>query len=390
MEKLKGLDFFEQLFTSPQNVLVEKAMADGKIAVGYNCYVVPEVLLNAGNLFGVWMTAPGVESTPQADYYLSQVMCSYCKAVLEAGIDGTYDFLGATIFAPTCDHIRRSGQYFDILKLNNQNEKYFFYMIDAPSKQTDYCYDWYAKDMRKLADKFNEVYNANVTDETVRKAIKEYNEFNDLIRSIGDLRKAKDPKITGTEWAKIYGACKLAPKYLLIEPLKKIKAEIEARTPDNTDGKLRLMLIGSTFDKPEFTELIEAQGAIVVADRHCFGSLPGMERMDEEGDPFMALSHYYLDTCQCPRMMENGNARIDYNMNLIEEYSVDGAVFELMTFCDLWNYEGVTFLDAIKSKGMPYVSISREYSLTGEGQLRTRIQAFIESVNSKREQQALK
>ncbi len=389
MEKLKGLDFFERLYESPQNELVDQAIAEGKVGVGYNCYVVPEVLLNAGNLFGVWMTAPNVDSTAQADYYLSAVMCSYCKSVLEAGIDGTYDFLGAVVFAPTCDHIRRSGQYFDILKINSQNDKFFFTMIDAPSKAADFTLDWFVKDMKRVAAKLNENYNSNINEDTLRKSIKEFNEFNNLVKEISEFRKGDNPKITGTEWAKIYGATKIAPKYLLIEPLKKIKAEIEAREIDN-QGKLRVMIVGSTLDKPEFTELIEAQGCIVVADRHCFGSLPGMETMDETGDPFMTIAKWYLDTCQCPRMMENGNERVDYSKDIIKEYNVEGVIFQTMIFCDLWNYEEITYLKELDKVNMPYVDLSREYNLTGEGQLRTRIQAFLESVSSKKEQAALR
>ncbi len=390
MKKLEGLNFFENLLTSPQNELVNKAIKEGKIGVGFNCYVVPEALLSAGNLFPVWLTAPDVTSTPQSDYYLSMVACSYCKSVLEAGIEGTYDLLGAMVFAPTCDHIRRSGQHFDLLKINNKNEKFFFHMIDAPFKIADNTIDWYTMEMKKVAAKFNEEYNSNINEDSLREAIKELNEFNMLLKSIGDMRKEKNPKLTGTEWHKIYGATKVAPKYLLIEPLKKIKAEIQARVADGNDDEIRLMFVGSTFDKPEFTKLVEEQGGVVVADRYCFGSLPGMEPIEEEGDPFVNLAKYYLGTCECPRMMQRGKERLKYTEKLIEEYSVDGIIFETMVFCDLWSYEGVMFSDIMKKIDMPFVSIEREYALSGEGQIRTRVQAFLESIKSKREREALK
>lgn len=391
MKKLKGLDFFERLFEDPQNELVEKAIEDGRIAVGYNCYVVPEVLLNAGKTFGLWMTAPNVQDTPQADYYLSAVMCSYSKALLESGIDGQYEFLGAMVFAPTCDHIRRGGQWFDLLDLNKQdNEKFFFHMIDAPYKVRDYTIENYAEDMRRLAAKFNEVYDANINDDTLRESIKTFNEVNSILRDIDEMRKLDEPKLTGTEWAKIYGSTKIAPIDMLIEPLKEIKAELEKRDPVDVKGKHRVMLYGSTVDKPEFVELIEAQGAIVVADRHCFGSLPGMTPMKEDGDPFLNVAEYYLDTCECPRMMENSEKRMAYLQDLIKEYKVDGALFELMIFCDLWNYEGVTFDMEMRKLGIPAATVSKEYNLTGEGQIRTRVQAFLESIKSKKEQEVLK
>ena len=39
------------------------------------------------------------------------------------------------------------------------------------------------------------------------------------------------------------------------------------------------MLVGSEIDDTEFTKLVEMCGARVVADRYCFGSLPGREEI---------------------------------------------------------------------------------------------------------------
>ena len=57
---------------------------------------------------------------------------------------------------------------------------------------------------------------------------------------------------------------------------------------------------------------------------------------------------------------------------------------ETMKFCDLWGYEVLSVLDNIRDEGIPIVRIEREYPFTGEGQLRTRFQAFIELIENKR------
>ncbi len=367
---------------------MDKAIADGRTAIGYNCYVVPEALINAGNVFPIWLRAPGVESTSEADYYLSNVICSYAKSLLQAGLEGAYDFLGALVFAPSCDHIRRGAQHLDLQKAVGNNEKFFTFAIDAANKVAPYELKWYISGTKRLVEKLNETYDANINEETLRKSIKEINEFNVLMQSIGDFRKGPNPKITGTEFHKIYGATKVVPKDLIMEPLRKIKAELEAREPDKTDA-IRLMLVGPTFDDPKFTELIEAQGAIVVADRYCFGSLPGMEPIKEDGDPYENIANYYMETCQCSRMMEKAPERADYSKKLVKEYDVDGIVLQYIKFCDLWGYEALTYVDRMKDANVPVVKIEREYALSGEGQLRTRIQAFLESVKSKRELEVL-
>ena len=369
----------------PQNELVDKAIAQGRTAIGYNCYVVPEPLISAGNLFPLWMRAPEVKSTPEADYALSNLLCSYSKSLLQAGIDGEFDFLGAMVFAPSCDHIRRAGQHFEIQNCIPNNEKFFVYMIDTSNKVNDAGIAWLVKDLKKLSAKLNETYNANITEETLTKSIKDLNEFNKLMQSIADMRKGNEPKITGTEFHTVFGATRVAPKDMLIEPLKKLKAELETRKSVAGDA-VRLMLVGPVFDSPEFTELVEAQGALVVADRYCFGSLPGMEPIPEEGDPYTNMARHYMETCQCARMMGQGQDRVNYSKKVAREYGVEGIIFETMKFCDLWSYEGITYIDHLKESGIPVVKIEREYAITGEGQIRTRIQAFLESIKARREQ----
>lgn len=384
LERLKGLNFFEQLLETPRNDLVEKALDQGKRAIGINCSLAPEPLFSAGNVFPVWLRAPEVNDTTEADYYLSNVLCTYAKSIFQEGFNGGFDFCSAMVFVPTCDQIRRAGHLLELTNANSENEKFFIYPLETPHKDSPATNRWCAQDMRNFAAKMNETYNANINEDTIRKAIKEFNEFNELIKSISDFRKSDNPKITGTEWITIYGATKVAPKYLLIEPLKAIRAEIEGRKTEKNNKK-RVMLVGSTIDKPEFIRLIEEQDAIVVADRYCFGSLPGMDPIKEEGDPFQNLADHYIKTCKCPRMLGKGIERKNYSLDLIKQFKVEGVILTQVTFCDLWGFETLTYVEDMKKSNIPIVTIAREYGLTGQGQIATRVQAFVESINDKRD-----
>lgn len=63
MKDLKHLIYFEELLSEANNALVKQATADGKKALGYTCYFVPEVLLNLGGCFSVRLRAPGTSNT---------------------------------------------------------------------------------------------------------------------------------------------------------------------------------------------------------------------------------------------------------------------------------------------------------------------------------------
>jgi benzoyl-CoA reductase/2-hydroxyglutaryl-CoA dehydratase subunit BcrC/BadD/HgdB len=128
---------------------------------------------------------------------------------------------------------------------------------------------------------------------------------------------------------------------------------------------------------------------VVVADRYCWGALPGLDPIKVEGDPYINLAEHYLEICQCPRMMERYKDRINYLLQLVNDYKIDGVIYENMKFCELWGFEMLTALDGLRKAGVQVVKLDREYSLSGEGQLRTRVQAFLETIQGKRENAAL-
>lgn len=388
MKKLKEMEFFEGLLDNPKNELVEKALEQGRVAIGYNCYMVPEPLLSMGNMFPIRLRAPGVENTELATHYMTPFICSYARSILECLLAGTYEFLGGLVFAACCTHIQRSCHNFEMLNDNLDKEGFFTHILDTPRKIYEPGIKLLTKDLRKAAQKISHDYGIDISDESLAKAIKEQNSFYSLLREFSDLRKEDNPKISGAEFHKVMVAVKSAPKDMLIEPLKRLLAAINEREGIK-DYRARIMVLGSIFDNPRFTELIEEQGGLVVADRYCFGSLPGLETIAEDGDPYENLARHYLNTCECPRMMEKIKDREQSVLKWAKEFKSDGIIFETMKFCDLWGYESLTGMRNLRKRDIPTVKIEREYALTGEGQLRTRVQAFIELIEGKRLSKAL-
>jgi benzoyl-CoA reductase/2-hydroxyglutaryl-CoA dehydratase subunit BcrC/BadD/HgdB len=65
---------------------------------------------------------------------------------------------------------------------------------------------------------------------------------------------------------------------------------------------------------------------------------------------------------------------------MIKEFKVDGVIGERMIFCDLWTGENFMLGGDLKKDGIPFLKLDREYIMAGAGQLRTRVQAFLESM----------
>lgn len=389
MKDLKHLIFFENLLQDAQNELVTQAVNDGKIALGYNCYYIPEVLLNLPGCFSSRLRAPRCESTDVATYYMTSRVCPYVRSILERAIEGGYNYLNALFGAECCASMERMEEHFFLIN-PVKNERFFVTQIDPPLKGDKTSYDYYKGQLKlKVVDQLAERYGVDTSDAAMRATIEKFNELCDVITEIGNFRKLPNPPITGYEFHVIQLVSQVCPHKRILPYLKQTLTELKRRKPDPQPWfRVRLVVTGSEIDDPAFTKLIEDCGAMVVADRYCYGSLPSREQIEilDGETPLRAVARHYLRTSQCPRFMERARSdgRRTYIRDLCREYSADGVLYEQMKFCEFWSYERVLGVHILQEElGIPTVGIEKEYTLAGAGQLRTRIQAFVESLEIK-------
>jgi benzoyl-CoA reductase/2-hydroxyglutaryl-CoA dehydratase subunit BcrC/BadD/HgdB len=371
----KTMKVFEELLENPQNRLVEQAMEEGRIPIGYSCSFVPEALLMADKLFPVRLHAPGLAGTEIADNYLSSFVCSYARGLLEFAMDGRFDFLQGSVFVPSCNHMQRLYDNLQYLKKSDFN-----YILDVPRKVNKDTLIWMAEELKTIADKLSASFGVDMGDESLKKAMRQWNDFADVIQSIGELRKQPHPPISGTEFHQIVMASLASPKDMILPYILDIKKELEAREGIH-NYRARLMVVGGHLHDPEFIRNIESQGGLVVADRFCTGTIPGFKTIEQGGEsPYKTLAEHTFAKTLCPRMMEDFDRRLSTIIDTVKEYKVDGVVLEIIKFCDLWGVDAMPLVTVLREKGIPVLKLEREYRLSSEGQLRTRVQAFIESM----------
>ena len=199
MKDLKHLIYFEDLLQSANNELVQQAQKEGKLAMGYTCYHIPEVLLNVDNCFSVRLRAPNTGSVDIATYYMSNYTCEFARALTERAIEGGYQFLDAMIGVDACSMMNRAMEHFELLQVNDK-PKFFVTNTDMPYKVTDYTLDSYVTQMRKrVLDRMTEVYGVDTSDAAIRKAVAEHNEVCKIITELGAMRTLENPPLTGDE-----------------------------------------------------------------------------------------------------------------------------------------------------------------------------------------------
>ena len=390
MRDLKHLIYFENLLENADNELVEKAKADGKLAIGYTCFHIPEVLLNVGNCFSVRLRAPRTGSIDIATYYMSNYTCEYARALVERGIEGGYNFLDGLAGVDACSMMNRFYEHFELLKMN-EKPNFFVTHTDMPYKVVDYSVRHYIKQMRiRLLDIMEKNYGVDTSDKAIRKAVKEHNEICRIISEIGQMRKAENPVITGYEFHVLNLVTYTCPKYLILPYLRETLEELKHREPDEKPAfRARVAVVGSEIDDPSLTKLIEDCGALVVSDRYCFGSTPGREviELNDDEPALDQICRHYMEVSECARYISDEKVaqRRQTADRLAREYNADGIIYEQMKFCDYWGFERALASHIMSTEmGWPVLSIDRPYNARSSGQLRTRFQAFVESLEIKR------
>ena len=401
MKDLKHLIYFENLLQEANNELVQKAKADGKYAIGYTCYFMPEVLLDLPGCFSVRLRAPRCTSPDIATYYMSARVCHYARSLLERALEGGFNFLDAQMATETCTGTCRFQEHLQQKHLDSvkdmriiNNDNFFCEFSDVPFKNNENGYAHFREQLRAhVLQPLHEKLGIDVSDEAIMKTIERHNEVCRLINEIGDYRKLDNPTITGYEFHVIQLVSQVCPKELILPYLRETAEELKTREPDDRwPFRCKVVLCGSENDDPDFTKLIESCGAEVVADRYCYGAVESrIPIVVKEGqEPLDAIARHYLETSNCPRFMpqDTMRARKQRIADLARDYHADGVIVASNKFCEYWSYERV--IDTVvlpRDFGLPVCSIEKEYINSASGQLRTRFQAFVESIEIKKIQE---
>ena len=173
MKDLKHLIYFENLLQDAQNELVTKAVEDGQIALGYNCYYIPEVLLNLEGCFSSRLRAPNCTSSDIANYYMTNRTCPYARSILERAIEGGYNYLSALFGAESCATMERMEEHFFLIN-PVKHDGFFVTQIDPPMKGDQTNLDYYKAQLKlKVVDKLHDEYGIDTSEEAMRKAIED-------------------------------------------------------------------------------------------------------------------------------------------------------------------------------------------------------------------------
>ena len=128
--------------------------------------------------------------------------------------------------------------------------------------------------------------------------------------------------------------------------------------------------------------LVESAGAPVVCEESCTGTRHFMALVDESkntvDDMLKAVSDRYMEIhCACFTPNEE---RLDDIVQLSKEYKADGVIHYNLQFCHTYANEAARVEKVLSKNNIPLLRLETDYSDEDSGQLKTRIDAFLEMI----------
>jgi benzoyl-CoA reductase subunit C len=364
------IDIFRAVLKDPSKI-ARDWKAQGKKVVGYRCLYVPEEIIHAAD-----MLPYPIYGTPDpiglADSYFQSCTCEFIRNIFDHALDGKLDFVDELVLANTCDVVRRLYDMWDTYIPSSD-----VYMVNNPQKlldETNHAY--YREELDRFRARMEELSDNKITDEKLQAAIDLYNETRTLLKDIYMLRKADTPPLSGEEVLDIVMAVTIMPKDQANPLLRQLLEELKGREVAERFGP-RILITGSIIDNPALIRMVEEEGGTVVADDLCNTSRYFWHQADKDDDPMEALYKYLnkRPLCAC---MHPPEVRLEFLRELIAKFRVDAVIYFNLKYCHPFLYEAPLFQKELEAQGIPTNVLEVGHDMSGHGQLRTRIQAFIE------------
>lgn len=359
----------------PRNTYLDEWVNSGGKIMGYYCSYIPEEIFTAAGLMPYRLRGAGSEDSSDGDAYMSARVCTFVRHTVSLALRGELDFLDGVVLAQNCDHIRRAGDLF-----RKKVRPSFYGFLSIPRIPKERVYGWYLEELKRLKAEIEAHYSVQITDQKMEEAIALHNNTRQRIQELYDLRKRDAPPLTGEEALTITVAGHVMPRERFNSLMDGLLLELkDARVSEGY--RARVILAGGVMDDPRYLKGIEDQGALSVAEMVCFGQRSfGKVIESGPGDPLERIARHCFFNVPCARMVECFDEQVSELLNTMNEYRADGVIFQRMKFCDPWAGDGHNLYWRLKEARVPFLSLEREYQVAASGQVRTRVQAFLEQM----------
>jgi len=348
----------------------------GKRVIGCFPMSTPEEIIHAAGMLPVTLLG-SEESITLADKYIPTCICSLMRSNFDMALKGDYDFLDGIVFPDICDAVRRIA---DIWMMHQPVPFYHNLglpvVITTPSSKS--CL---IGEFTKLKASLEKFYNIEISEEALNKSITVYNENRSLLKRLNELRREKPSLFKARDFAQIVEASMLMPKEEHSQLLTRLLDQAEAMS--SSDSNIKLVLAGNPCHHPQrgILNLLDELGASVVDDDLYVGTQYFTTLTEYTTDPIDALAQRYRRHVPYTTKLNLKNSLGDHLLEIVRRAEAKGVVILGPRYCD-FGFDYPDLSEKLSQNDVPELFIQTEQTLS-VGQIRTRLQAFIEILEGK-------
>jgi len=381
----KGMGFFDFVVGDIHGIRVrelrEHAAKGGKVVATY-CVFVPEELVWAAGAIPVGLCAGTQFSIPLAEEVLPRNTCALIKSSFGFKLGRICPYVQASdliVGETTCDGKKKM---FELLA-----EIHPVYVMEVPHKKTPQARVLWLEEVKAFKGVIEKLTSHKITAASLSDATTLVNERRRALQRLYSLRRARPAPISGKDallvtQVSFYDDVKRCAQQVnaLCDELEKRVAAGEGAAPADAP---RILVSGSPMAIPNWKlhHLLELAGAVVVAEESCTGTRLFNDLVRPEkslDDQLTAIAERYMNIhCAC---FTPNQERLDDVVRMAREYDVDGVIHYNLQFCHTYANEAVSVKRRLDKEGIPLLRIETDYSDADTGQLKTRIEAFLEMV----------
>jgi benzoyl-CoA reductase/2-hydroxyglutaryl-CoA dehydratase subunit BcrC/BadD/HgdB len=362
---------------------LKEAKENGIKIIGYfpGNYVPEELIIAAGAipicLIDGGDTPPLEASLP----VMPHIFCPFARTQIGERMlkrNPYYDMIDMFVAPITCQHLQKVAEIWEYY-----GDIEIFKLGIPHQHEHDFELEYFTDRLKVLKGRL-EVFTGNtITDKGIGGAIELYNRMRGLLKEISLMRRDPSVPFDALDFVKLNHASYYADPPFMIDILESVSNKLKKETSGAQAGAPRLLLIGPNIGYGDYKilELVTEAGGSIVIEEVYEGMRYYWSTIDTTGDPVDALARGYLQERVPPAFMRySTKRRFDFVLKLIRDFSVSGVIWYELLGCETYDAESYYFSQKMEEQKIPMLILESDYGMAGVGQMKIRIEAFIEMV----------
>lgn len=374
------LQEFAFLAENPGKAALEWKNRTGGKVMGVAGLDVPEVMLHAAGILPIVLLDKN-EQVTLANAHVEMHQCGYIRSLVDQALKGDLQYCDEILFHDCCHIVRMLGDAMGTFsdKIPKAQFIYFSPLLAYKTGQRQVM-----RELAKLRERLEATSGVTITHERLMGSIRLFNRQRSLFIQLYDIRRAYPGILRAVDVSNIVAASMCMPREDNIPMMERLLALLEEKKAEPVSKKIPVVVHGSLCERCDDYVLncIESAGGVVVDDDLYVGSRYFNVLYDESVQPMDAILKAYIERkSPCPTRYEERNPG-DYLAEMVKNSHAKGIIMVVVKFCEAHDYSYFTAQRRLAEVGIPEMLVETEHDSAPEGQLKTRLQAFFESMEA--------